>query len=90
MGLRRPNLSLLKHMVNSRWYKALGGVIRGGMGATDAHDGRVLKGKTKATMQPMNDIGVRGLPFSGEEESQTLINNCSRGTHTTRGRKIKG
>jgi len=58
-------------------------VTRGGTGATDAHDGRMQKGKTEVIMQPTNDIRVRGLPFSGEEENQMLINNCSRGTHTT-------
>jgi len=30
---------------------------------------------------------VWSLPFSGEEEGQALINNCSRWTHTTRSRK---
>ena len=60
------------------------------MGATDAHDGRMQKGKTEATAQPTNNIRVRGLPFSGEEKSQMLINNCSGGTHTTQGRKNQG
>jgi len=50
----------------------------------------VQKRKTKATMQPANDIRVGSLPFSGEEEGQALINNRSGCTHTTRSRENQG
>jgi len=38
-------------------------VTSGGMGAMDAHDGKMQKGKTETITQPMNDIRVWSLPF---------------------------